>query len=173
MKLSPCHLVTRRHFMSNDQNILRPEDNVRTASRPSELRITDLRTATVRWNIWFFTIVRIDTNQGISGYGEVRDFASKNYALMLKSRLLGENPCDVDRLFRKIKQFGGHARQGGGVCAVEMALMDLAGKAYGVPCYQLAGGKFREQIRMYCDTPNEPTGEAMGHKLKARMARGF
>ena len=39
--------------------------------------------------------------------GEVRDGASATYALMLKSRLLGENPCDIDRLFRRIKQFGG------------------------------------------------------------------
>jgi hypothetical protein len=78
-------------------------------------------------------IIRIDTNQGLSGYGEVRDGASATYALILKSRLLGENPCNVDKLFRKIKQFGGHARQAGGVCGVEMALWDLAGKAYGVP----------------------------------------
>src|SRR5919205_2683198 len=155
------------------QSTERPEDHARAASRPSALRITDLRTATVGWDHWHFTIVRIDTNQGLSGYGEVRDFASKTYALMLKSRLLGENPCNVDRLFRKIKQFGYHGRQGGGVCAVEMALMDLAGKAYGVPAYMLAGGKVRSRIRLYCDTPNEPTGEAMGKKLKERMDRGF
>lgn len=151
----------------------RPEDHVRTASRPSELKITDLRTATVGWDNWRFTIVRIDTNQGISGYGEVRDLASKSYALMLKSRLLGENPCNVDRLFRKIKQFGHHGRQAGGVCGVEMALMDLVGKAYDVPAYVLAGGKFRDRIRMYCDTPNELTGEAMGRKLLERLERGF
>ncbi len=157
----------------SNQNSPRPEDNVRQSSRPSALKITDLRVATVGWHGWRFPIVRIDTNQGLSGYGEVRDGASKTYALMLKSRLLGENPCNLDKLFRKIKQFGGHARQGGGVCAVEMALMDLAGKAYGVPAYALAGGKFRDAIRMYCDTPNEPTGEAMGHKLKERQARGF
>ena len=152
---------------------MNPEDNIRTNSRPSALRITDIRAATVGWDGWRFPLIRIDTNQGIYGLGEVRDGASKNYALMLKRHLVGENPCNVDKLFRKIKQFGGHARQGGGVCAVEMALMDLAGKAYGVPCYQLAGGKFRERIRIYCDTPNELTGEAMGHKLKERMARGF
>ncbi|MCU0492776.1 MAG: mandelate racemase/muconate lactonizing enzyme family protein [Chloroflexaceae bacterium] len=151
----------------------RPEDHVRTASRPSELKITDLRTATVGWDNWDFTLIRIDTNQGISGYGEVRDFASKNYALMLKSRLLGENPCNVDRIFRKIKQFGHHGRQGGGVSAVEMALMDLAGKAYGVPAYVLAGGKYRDRIRMYCDTPNEQTGAAMGKKLLGRLEQGF
>jgi L-alanine-DL-glutamate epimerase-like enolase superfamily enzyme len=152
---------------------MRPEDHVRTASRPSELAITDLRTATVGWDGWRFPIIRIDTNQGLSGYGEVRDGASKTYALLLKSRLLGENPCNVDRVFRKIKQFGHHGRQGGGVSAVEMALLDLAGKAYGVPAYVLAGGKFRERVRMYCDTPNEPTGTAMGQKLAERMARGF
>jgi L-alanine-DL-glutamate epimerase-like enolase superfamily enzyme len=156
-----------------EEEVVRPQDYVGTASRPSELRITDLRSATVGWHGWRFTLIRIDTNQGICGYGEVRDGASKSYALNLKSRLIGENPCQVDRLFRKIKQFGHHGRQGGGVSAVEMALMDLAGKAYGVPAYMLAGGKFRERIRMYCDTPNEPTGEAMGLKLAARMAQGF
>jgi L-alanine-DL-glutamate epimerase-like enolase superfamily enzyme len=161
-------------MMTHSQHVTpQPEDHIRSASRPSELKITDMRTATVGWNRWFFTIVRIDTNQGISGYGEVRDYASKNYALMLKSRLLGENPCNIDRLFRKIKQFGHHGRQGGGVCGVEMALMDLAGKAYGVPAYALAGGKFRDRIRMYCDTPNEPTGVAMGKKLQERLDRGF
>jgi L-alanine-DL-glutamate epimerase-like enolase superfamily enzyme len=159
--------------MNNYNETATAEDYVRTASRPSELRITDLRTATVGWDRWHFTLVRIDTNQGISGYGEVRDLASKNYALMLKSRILGENPCNVNKLFRMIKQFGHHGRQGGGVCGVEMALMDLAGKAYGVPAYVLAGGKFRDRVRMYCDTPNEPTGEAMGHKLQERIDRGF
>jgi L-alanine-DL-glutamate epimerase-like enolase superfamily enzyme len=151
----------------------RPEDHVNQYSRPNELKITDVRVATVGWEGWRFPIIRIDTNQGLSGYGEVRDGASKTYALILKKRLLGENPCNVDKIFRKIKQFGHHARQGGGVCGIEMALMDLAGKAYGVPAYVLAGGKFRDSIRMYCDTPNEPTGEAMGHKLKERLSRGF
>jgi L-alanine-DL-glutamate epimerase-like enolase superfamily enzyme len=155
------------------QETARPEDYVRAASRPSELRITDLRTATIGWDHWRFTIIRIDTNQGLSGYGEVRDLASKTYALMLKSRILGENPCNVDKVFRKIKQFGHHGRQAGGVCAVEMALLDLAGKAYGVPAYMLAGGKFRNRIRMYCDTPNEATGEAMGRKLASRLAQGY
>src|SRR5664279_5611236 len=104
--------------------------NVNTNSKPSELRITDLRIATVVRAPMTCPIIRIDTNQGIYGLGEVRDGASKNYALMLKSRLLRENPCNVDRVFRKIKQFGAHSRQAGGVCAVEMALWDLAGKAY-------------------------------------------
>src|SRR6266702_2925700 len=147
--------------------------NTNTNSKPSDLKITDLRVAVVARAPMTCPLIRIDTNQGIYGLGEVRDGASKTYALMLKSRLLGENPCNVDRLFRKIKQFGHHGRQGGGVSAVEMALMDLAGKAYGVPAYVLAGGAFRDRIRLYCDTPNEPTGAAMGHKLKGRVEQGF
>ena len=119
------------------------------------------------------TIIRIDTNQGLSGYGEVRDGASASFALLLKSRILGENPCNVDRIFRRIKQFGHHARQAGGVVAIEMALMDLAGRAYGVPAYQLAGGKFRDRILCYCDTPTEQDGTAMGRRLLERMGHGY
>ena len=155
------------------QDTPRPEDYVRTASRPSELKITDLRTATVGWERWRFTIVRIDTNQGLSGYGEVRDGASKTYALLLKSRLLGENPCNVDRIFRKIKQFGFHARQGGGVCGVEMALWDLAGKAYNVPIYQMLGGKFRDKIRCYANTTESHDPQVYGKRLKLRRDQGF
>ena len=149
------------------------EQNVNTNGRPSELKITDLRVAKIKGAPLRGVVIRIDTNQGISGYGEVRDGGSKTYALMLKNRIIGENPCNVDKIFRKIKQFGHHARQAGGVCGIEMALMDLAGKAYGVPAYQLAGGKFRDRILCYCDTPNEKEGKAMGRRLKERMEMGF
>lgn len=119
-------------------------------------------------------LLKIYTNQGIVGLGEVRDGASATYALMLKSRLLGENPCDIDHLFRRIKQFGGHGRQGGGVSAVEIALWDLAGKAYGVPIYQMLGGRFREKVRVYCDTDaTVPSGTETGRRLKQRMELGF
>jgi L-alanine-DL-glutamate epimerase-like enolase superfamily enzyme len=118
-------------------------------------------------------IIRIDTNQGIYGLGEVRDGASKTYALFLKSRILGENPCNIDKIFRKIKQFGGHSRQGGGVCAIEMALWDLAGKAYNVPVYQMLGGKFRDQIRCYADTTESPDPKVYGQRLKGRRDEGF
>ena len=104
---------------------------INTCSRPSELRITDMRFVDIDGAPKRCTILKIETNQGITGYGEVRDASSKTYALMLKSRILGENPCNVDKIFRKIKQFGGHSLQGGGVSGVEIALWDLAGKAYG------------------------------------------
>ena len=146
--------------------------NVNTNSKPSDLRITDMRVAVVKAPMTA-ALIRIDTNQGIYGLGEVRDGASKTYALMLKSRLLGENPCNVDKIFRKIKQFGGPSRQAGGVCGVEMALWDLAGKAYGAPVYQLAGGRFRDRIRCYADTTESHDPKVYGERLKARRDQGF
>ena len=95
---------------------------------PSTLKITDMRFADIDGAPKRCTLLKIYTNQGIVGYGEVRDASSKTYALMLKSRLLGENPCNVDRLFHEIKQFGGPSRQGGGVSGVEIALWDHSGK---------------------------------------------
>src|SRR5580700_10485882 len=120
---------------------------------PPPLKITDVRSAVVGHAPMTCSIIRIDTNQeGLYGLGEVRDGASKTYALMLKSRLIGEDPRNVDKIFRKIKQFGHHARQAGGVCAIEMAMWDIAGKYWNVPVYQLLGGKFRDRVRIYADT---------------------
>jgi L-alanine-DL-glutamate epimerase-like enolase superfamily enzyme len=157
----------------SDTDVEAAVSNVKTASSPSDLKITDLRVARVGPDGWRRFIIRIDTNQGLHGYGEVRDGASPTYALMLKSRILGENPTSVDKIFRKVKQFGHHARQAGGVCAVEEACWDLAGKAWGVPCWQMLGGKFRDRIRVYTDTHADPNPEVMGKRLRERVERGF
>lgn len=103
-----------------DKNFEQTLNHVNTYSSPSELRITDMRVVDIVDAPMHCTILKIMTNQGITGYGEVRDGGSRNFALALKSRLIGENPCNIDKLFRRIKQFGGHARQGGGVCAVDL-----------------------------------------------------
>ena len=76
--------VAASTFWAND-TLEAYQQRVNTSSRPSELKITDMRTAVVGRST---ALLRIDTNQGIYGLGEVRDGASKTYALMLKSRLL-------------------------------------------------------------------------------------
>src|SRR5260370_27399829 len=143
---------------------------VNSNSSPSTLKITDLRVATVvKPGPSPCPIIRIDTNQGVYGLGEVRDGASATYALFLKSRLLGEDPLKLSKIFRKIKQFGGHARQGGGVCAIEMALWDIAGKVYNVPVYALlGGGKFRDKIRLYADTTESDDPKIYAQRMKER-----
>jgi L-alanine-DL-glutamate epimerase-like enolase superfamily enzyme len=143
---------------------------VNTNSRPSKLKITDLRVATiVKPGPSPCTIIRIDTDQDVYGLGEVRDGASPTYALFLKSRLLGQDPLQLDLLFRRIKQFGGHARQGGGVCAIEMALWDIAGKVYDAPVYaMIGGGKFRDKIRVYADTEESKDPKVYAQRMKER-----
>ncbi|MFP4550025.1 MAG: mandelate racemase/muconate lactonizing enzyme family protein [Spirochaetales bacterium] len=150
-------------------------ESVNTFGAPSDLKITDMRFVDVIGAPMHCTLLRLSTNQGIFGYGEVRDLGTRTYALMLKDRILGENPCNVDKIFRRIKQFGNHARQGGGVCGVEVALWDLAGKAFGVPVYQMLGGKFRDVVRMYCDTDvhGKHNGTDMGRALRERMEMGY
>ena len=147
--------------------------HVNTNSKPTDLKITDMRFVDIVGAPMHCTLLRIETNQGITGYGEVRDGASKLYAQMLKRFLIGENPCNIDKIFRRIKQFGGQSRQAGGVCGVELALWDIAGKAYGIPVYQMLGGKFRDKVRMYCDTDvdGKDTGLNMGDALTQRVAK--
>jgi len=143
---------------------------INSNSSPSALKITDLRVATIaKPGPSPCSIIRIETNQNIYGLGEVRDGASPTFALFLKSRILGENPLQIDKLFRKIKQFGGHARQAGGVCAIEMALWDIAGKVYNVPVYtMLGGGKFRDRIRIYADTEESKDPKVYARRMKER-----
>jgi L-alanine-DL-glutamate epimerase-like enolase superfamily enzyme len=147
--------------LSFEDTIAQTTSNVQRSSSPSDLKITDMRVAVIGEG-GRKALIRIDTNQGIYGLGEVRDGADERYALMLKSRLLGMNPCNVEMLFKIIRQFGNHGRQGGGVCGVEMALWDLCGKAYNVPVWQLLGGRYRDKVRLYADTPgaNDPTAFA-------------
>ena len=74
-----------------EDSIAQTTANVSRASSPSDLKITDLRYALTSV-MGGTAIIRIDTNQGIYGLGEVRDSADVRYALMLKSRILGMNP---------------------------------------------------------------------------------
>ncbi|HZW32757.1 MAG TPA: mandelate racemase/muconate lactonizing enzyme family protein [Isosphaeraceae bacterium] len=156
-----------------EEQIAYAGQSVNRNSKPSELRITDLRIAHIRGAPMRVPIIRIDTNQGLYGYGEVRDGGSPRYALMLKSRLLGENPCNVERLFRKVQQFGYHGRQGGGVSGVEMALWDLAGKAFEIPVYQMLGGRYRERVRLYADTTVSRDRAEYARRMKARLDLGY
>jgi L-alanine-DL-glutamate epimerase-like enolase superfamily enzyme len=148
--------------------------NVNQFSSPSTLKITDMRYAVVvKPGPSPCVLIRIDTNQGVYGLGEVRDIAGPQYAMVLKSRLVGENPLKIDYLFQKIAQFGGGARQAGGVCAVEMALWDIAGKVYNIPVYQMLGGKWRDSIRIYADTEESPEPAECAERAKGRVAMGL
>ncbi|MFT3748903.1 MAG: mandelate racemase/muconate lactonizing enzyme family protein [Agriterribacter sp.] len=160
-------------FASLEDTLAQSTSKVNRFSAPSDLKITDMRYTVATSTTGRCPIIRIDTNQGIYGLGEVRDGADWRYALFLKSRILGMNPCSVELIFKTIKQFGFHGRQAGGVCAVEMALWDIAGKAYNVPAYQLLGGKYRDKVRLYADTPESKDMKEFDEKVKGRFAKGY
>lgn len=161
-------------FSSIEDTLAQSTSKVNRNSAPSDLKITDMRYAVVMNGHARCPVIRIDTNQGLYGLGEVRDGASWRYAMFLKSRIMGMNPCSVEQIFKRIKQFGFHGRQGGGVCAVEMALWDLAGKAYNVPAYQLLGGKYRDKVRLYADTPEGENEADFAARVNKRMGeQGF
>jgi L-alanine-DL-glutamate epimerase-like enolase superfamily enzyme len=111
------------------------------------LKITDLRCAIIGQN----PVVRIVTDQGVSGYGQAESTKAylKPMVLFYKNYILGEDPTDVQRVLLKIRRLGGSKPWGSAVSAIEMALWDIAGQVAGVPVYKLLGGKIRDRIRIY------------------------
>lgn len=148
------------------------ELGINTNSSPVDLKITDMRACTVAAN-YDYPIIRIDTNQGVSGLGEVRDAGVKGIALILKAHILGKNPLEIDSVLRDIRQFAGQGRMGGGYSAVDMALHDIAGKVYGVPAWRLIGSRQRDRIRIYCDTTGHKDPQIYGQRMLARKKLGF
>jgi L-alanine-DL-glutamate epimerase-like enolase superfamily enzyme len=111
------------------------------------MKITALKCAVLGNN----PIVRITTDEGISGYGEVEQ--SKPYlrwhVLYYEPLIVGEDPTNVERVMQKIRHLGAFKPWGSAVSAIEMALWDIAGKAAGIPVYKLLGGKVRDRVRVY------------------------
>ncbi len=111
------------------------------------IKITDLRCAIIGRN----PVVRVVTDQGISGYGQAESAKPylKPMVLFYKNYLLGEDPTDVERIMLKIRRMGAFKPWGSAVSAIEIALWDIAGQVAGVPVYKLLGGKIRDRVRIY------------------------
>jgi hypothetical protein len=111
------------------------------------LKIKDLKCAVIGRH----PIVRITTDEGIYGLGEVEFTKTylKPWVLHFREALIGEDPTDVERCMLKIRQRGSFKPYGAAVSAIEHALWDIAGKAAGVPVYKLLGGKVRDRVRVY------------------------
>lgn len=138
--------------------------------------------------VWL--IVRLTTDQGLSGLGEASDAfgflnTTKQDALMMESELHkffsfaeGKSPLDVEAYRQKAEPV---ARAGGLVpstaySAIEQALWDLTGQALGVPVYDLFGGKIRDELPVYANInrvtqPRTPEGFAA--TARKAVAEGF
>jgi L-alanine-DL-glutamate epimerase-like enolase superfamily enzyme len=111
------------------------------------IKITDLRCAIMGDS----PVIRIVTDQGVSGYGqaETRKPYLKPMVLFYKDYIVGEDPTDVERIMLKIRRLGAFKPWGAAVSAIEIALWDIAGQVAGVPVYKLLGGKIRDRVRIY------------------------
>jgi L-alanine-DL-glutamate epimerase-like enolase superfamily enzyme len=122
-----------------------PRSEARTGRAP--IKITDLRCAIIGRN----PVVRIVTDQGVSGYGQAESAKPylKPMVLFYRDYLLGEDPTDVNRVMLKIRRMGAFKPWGSAVSAIEIALWDIAGQVAGAPVYKMLGGKIRDRVRAY------------------------
>ena len=155
-------------------------DRTPKSSAPSDLKITDVKCGYIRGSLF----VKIYTNQNIHGCGEGVDAIPGTYHLVKNfgERIKGKSPLNVHRLFEDIRKSGFFQGAQSGMyvavlSAIEAALWDLAGKALGLPVYQLLGGKFRDKVRVYCDTAlyqrNLPTPADFAEAAKKAKGMGF
>jgi len=114
----------------------------------------------VKGSPWNPVVVRINTDEGISGWGEAGLAYGKGWRAGLgmvqdfAEVIIGEDPMNVEKIWEKIfrKTFwgmGGGTVVFAGFIAIDIALLDIKGKALGVPIYQLLGGKCNDNLRVY------------------------
>jgi L-alanine-DL-glutamate epimerase-like enolase superfamily enzyme len=139
------------------------------------MKITRLKTAVVEGN-FDWTYVRLETDTGLKGLGEC--FFAPGLTAMLRDLepvIVGEDPRDVRRLFRKLQWAASGAGSVAGcvynaISGIEAALWDLTGQALGAPIYQLLGGKFRDRIRVYADCHAGEGLQGLDSVLRSRAA---
>ena len=137
-------------------------------------------------------VCRINTDTEIYGYGEAAlsygkgAMAGFHMIKELAPLLLGQDPLRTEYLWERMFMDTFWGQSGGPVfysamSAIDIALMDIKGKAFGVPCYQLIGGKYRDKVRAYAsqlqlgwpadDSPCIlPQGAPEGYAAQARAA---
>lgn len=130
-----------------------------------DVTITDVSRLVVRGNFpW--SLVRVETDAGVTGIGETFvGEESSDVASRVGELLVGQNPLDIDRLMNHLEQLrtGTGAFGRSAFAGIEIALWDIKGKLFDLPVYELLGGKYRDRIRIYCDTH---AGESLGQAQK-------
>lgn len=120
--------------------------------RTTTIRISALRTFWIGAHV----LVKIETNHGVSGWGDLKGVdprVAKPLAESLFALLDGENPTRIEHLWQKL--YRAHRDIRGGpflihtLAAIDMALWDITGQLWGVPVYKMLGGPTRERIRVY------------------------
>lgn len=139
--------------------------------RRPKLKITDIKSAFLQG-----FHVRIYTDQGLTGDGEAVDAIGGAAGIVQGFRfaLMNQDPLNVEAIWERIRTNGVFSGAQAGqyvtaLTAVEIALWDLAGKAVGLPIYQLMGGKMRDRIRVYIDSAVESRNDPQSKPFVAKI----
>ena len=123
------------------------------------VKITEVKTASIRLGKYDTELVKVYTNVGIHGLGETypQTAGALQNLDFIKRAVIGKDPLQVEYLFYKMLTLGkrSSSRTGamsGAIAGIETALWDLAGKILNVPVYKLLGGKFHKKLLIYHDT---------------------
>jgi galactonate dehydratase len=125
--------------------------------RPPELdvEITGIGSEVVDGNFpW--NLIKVETDAGAYGIVEAFPGPASEYIDFLEPGLTGQNPFDVDRLVEHMTQLlsglgGTTGYSQAAVSGIQTALLDVVGKLTGLPVYQLLGGAYRDEVRIYAD----------------------
>lgn len=132
--------------------------------------------------VWHTSLVRVWTDEGIYGLGEMGTGhyipeAARSICLFLKNTLVGQDPFEINVLFDKMYKLGANwGRRGiamGVISGIENALWDLKGKALNLPVHSLLGGKFRKSIRTYASGGMEQPIPSLVKEVEGYLERGF
>jgi galactonate dehydratase len=146
------------------------------------VRITDVAVFKVdaSWRNWVF--VRVDTDSGLTGYGECtvegRENAVEGAVADMARRLIGRDPRRIRDIFDSLTRRG-YWDSGPVVSSaaggIEMALWDIAGKALEVPVHQLLGGRIRDSVRVYSNAWyfGARTAEDFAERAAETVASGY
>ena len=136
-----------------------------------KLKITDVKAAFLQ-----SFHVRLYTDQGLTGDGEAVDAIGGAGPIVagFRSFLMNQDPLNVEAIWERIRTSGIFSGAQGGqyvtaLTAVEIALWDLAGKAVGLPIYQLMGGKMRDRIRVYIDSGTDNRNDPQARAFIAQI----
>ncbi|OUC08562.1 mandelate racemase, partial [Litorilinea aerophila] len=133
------------------------------------MKITDLKCTVLGQT----PVVRVTTDEGISGLGPVESYKPyiKPHVLFYKDLIVGEDPTNVERVMQRIRRMASFKPWGSAVSAIEIALWDIAGKAAGLPIYKLLGGKVRDRVRVYNGAVRFPMNGYSPEDYAENMAR--
>jgi len=120
------------------------------------MKIIDIQTIAVNLGDMNHIFVRVLTDEHLQGLGEAYrvgpDVAVEQTVHYLKDWLIGEDPTRIEHLWRVMyngSRFPGGSILNAAISGIEIALWDVKAKAYGVPVYQLLGGRCRDRVRVY------------------------